>query len=63
MREFEERLYDSIVEYGIATEDEINLVRCVKSGTWEEILNAIVYARTGYLDFEQFYLSEIEEED
>ena len=55
-------LYDQIVEYGIAAPNEINLVRCVASGTWEEILNQIVYARTGYRTLEQWWEYEMEEE-
>ena len=63
MTDEEKKLYDNVVDYDIATADEINLVRCIKSGSWTEILNEIVYARTGYMDFEQFYECEIECED
>ncbi len=54
MNKKECRMYDLIVEMDIATTQEINLVRNLLSGPWTEILNAIVYARTGYNTLEQF---------
>lgn len=54
--------YDQIVEYGIATADELNLARNLMTGTWTEVLNAVVYVRTGYRTFEQFIECEMEEE-
>lgn len=51
-------LYDQIVELGIATAEEINLCRCIANGTWEEILNAIIFCRTGYRDMEQLIEAE-----
>lgn len=54
--------YDQIVEYGIATADELNLARNLMAGTWTEVLNAVVYVRTGYRTFEQFIECEMEEE-
>ena len=54
MNEEECRMYDLIVEMDIATTQEINLVRNVLSGSWADILNAIVYARTGYNTLNQF---------
>lgn len=53
--------YDQIVEMGIATADEINLVRNVASGTWTEILNGIIFARTGYHSIQQMIEAEDEE--
>jgi hypothetical protein len=53
--------YDQIVDMEIATADEINLVRCCMSRSWEEVLNAIIYARTGYHTIEQFIECEEEE--
>ena len=53
--------YDQIVENGIATADEINLVRNVASGTWTEILNGIIFARTGYRSIQQMIEAEDEE--
>ena len=46
-------LYDKIIEYGIATEAEINLVTDI-NGWNEEAMNDIIYARTGYRDIEQY---------
>lgn len=46
-------LYDKIVEYGIATEAEINLVTDI-NGWNEEAMNDIIYVRTGYRDIEQY---------
>lgn len=62
MTKYEMKVYDEIVALGIATEEEINLVRCITAGSWEEILNKIIYARTGYHDLEQFKQCEWEEE-
>ena len=53
--------YDQIINMGIATADEINLVRNVLSGDWNEVLDAIVYARTGYRSLEQMIEDEDEE--
>lgn len=59
MTDREMAIYDILVELEIATEDEISLVRYVMSGYWEEILNAIIYARTGYHDIEQLIECEL----
>ena len=55
----EERdLCDDIINYGIATEQEMALVLMI-NGTSIEQLNNIIYAKTGYRNIEQF----IEEEN
>lgn len=54
--------YDQMVEFGIATADELNLARNLVSGTWIDVLNAVVYVRTGYKTFEQWLECEMEEE-
>ena len=46
-------LYDQIVNMDIATAEEINLVKYVSGGKWTEVLNRIIYARTGYRSIEQ----------
>lgn len=51
--------YDQMVELGIATAEELNLARNLVEGSWEEVLNAVLYIRTGYRDFDQL----LEEED
>lgn len=53
-----DEFFDFLVEYGIATEDEIRLVTYI-NGYNEETLNDILYARTGNRSVEQF-LEEIE---
>lgn len=45
--------YDMICEMGIATPEELNLARNLVNGTWNEVLDRIVYARTGYRTLEQ----------
>ena len=47
-------MWDVLVDYCIATEDEICLVRECMQGTWTEILEAVLYARTGQNDFDEF---------
>lgn len=55
-------IYDEIVELGIATPDEINLVRCIMDGSWIDVFDSIIYARTGYRSIVQFLQAEEEEE-
>lgn len=50
----EEKKYDTIVEYSVATEAELDLVKCIVSGSWTEIIDDVIYARTGYNSFEQW---------
>tara|TARA_R100001594_G_scaffold133125_1_gene173653 strand:- start:849 stop:1019 length:171 start_codon:yes stop_codon:yes gene_type:complete len=45
-------IYDYLIEYEIATTEEVNLVCCI-NGTNEEALNSILFARTGYRSIEQ----------
>ena len=42
-----EKIWDYIIDTGIATEEELKLVTCI-NGYNEEALNNIIYARTGY---------------
>ena len=46
-------LYDQVVNMDIATAEEINLVKNVAGGEWIDVLNSIIYARTGYRSIEQ----------
>ena len=55
--------YDMMIEYGIATAEELNLARNLVSGSWNEVLDAVCYARTGYRSWEQFLECEEEEEE
>lgn len=45
-------LWDLLIEYGIATKDELTLITCI-NGYSEETLNDVIYARTGYRNFDQ----------
>lgn len=54
--------YDYVVESGIATAEELNLVKNIKGGTWNEVIDAVVSVRTGYRTLEQYLECEEEEE-
>jgi hypothetical protein len=56
-------MYDQLVEQGIATPEEINLVFNVHGGDWTSVLNAILYVRTGYRSLQQMIDAESEEEE
>lgn len=47
-----EIIWDCLIDYGIATEAELQLVTCI-NGYNEEALNNVIYARTGYRSIEQ----------
>ena len=55
-------LWTLIVEYGIATNSEIDLVTDI-NGNSIETLNDIIYARTGYRDIESYEESEFDDDD
>lgn len=55
-------LWTLIVEYGIATNSEIDLVTDI-NGNSIETLNNIIYARTGYRDIESYEESEFDDDD
>ena len=55
--------YDEMIEMGIATAEEINLVKNIKGGTWNEVLDLICDVRTGYSTFEKYIENEMEEEE
>ena len=46
-------IWDAIIMYRIATEEELQLVTCI-NGYNKETLNDVVYVRTGYRSIEQF---------
>jgi len=60
--------YEKIVDYGIATEEEMSLITGI-NGYNTETLNDVIFYRTGYRDMEQYeencleLLSEDEDED
>lgn len=53
-------MYDQLVDMGIATTDELNLARNLMSGEWMEVLNAVLFIRTGYRSMEQMMEAEDE---
>jgi hypothetical protein len=55
--------YDFMVDAMIATSEELNLARNLISGSWTDVLNAVLYVRTGYHNFEQYFEAENEEEE
>lgn len=56
-------LYDYMVETEIATAEELNLARNLVSGSWLEVLNSVLFVRTGYRSLEQLQDAEEEEEE
>lgn len=54
----EEKIYKFIEAYEIATSSEIDLVYDIVGGSYEEVLNSILYCRTGYRNIEQYCESE-----
>lgn len=61
MTDIEMRTYDFLVESGVATAEELNLARNLVSGTWTEVLNAVLFIRTGYRSLEQWIAEEMED--
>ena len=57
-----EKIWDYLVENGIATNDELTLVTNI-NGYNMETLNNVIYARTGYHNIEQLKGEEEEEEE
>lgn len=55
-------MYDQLVDMGIATADELNLARNLMAGEWMEVLNAVLFIRTGYRTMAQMLEAEEEEE-
>lgn len=54
-------VWDTMVEYGIATNEEIGLVIAL-NGCRMDVLNDVIFIRTGYRNIDQF-LNEGEDED
>lgn len=46
------KVWDLLIEYGVANAEEINLVTCI-NGYNMDTMNSIIYARTGYRNIEQ----------
>ena len=45
-------VWDLLIEYGVATQEELELITCI-NGYNRDTLNDVIYARTGYRDIEQ----------
>ena len=45
-------VWDLLIEYGIATQEELDLVTCI-NGYNMDTMNDVIYARTGYRNIEQ----------
>lgn len=45
-------MWDCLIEEGITTENELQLVTCI-NGYNEESMRDVLYARTGYRSFDQ----------
>ena len=52
MQEVYDNTYHYIIDYNIATKNEVSLVTSI-NGCNIEALNSILYCRTGYRDLEQ----------
>lgn len=55
--------YDMMVEMGICTADELNLVFNLVGNSWTEVIDKIIYIRTGYRDYEQYIQVKMEEDE
>ena len=58
----EAEIWDKIIEYGIASEETLQVVTSI-NGYSVETLNDIIYAQTGYRDIYQYLGIEEEEEE
>ncbi len=54
-------MYDWMVDMGIATTNELNLARNLMAGEWMEVLNAVLFVRTGYRTMAQVLEAEGED--
>ena len=61
MNQSEMYLYDYLVETDIATPAELNLSYNLIGGRWIDVLNAVLYIRTGYKDLDAYMEAEDEE--
>ena len=46
-------LYDKLVNKGIATSEELSLVKSLMSGSWEEVSHAVSLMQTDYRSINQ----------
>ena len=52
-------VWDLLIEYGVATQEELELITCI-NGYNMDTMDSVIYARTGYQNIEQIQ-DEIEE--
>lgn len=45
-------VWDLLIEYGVATQEELELVTCI-NGYNMDTMNSVLYARTGYRNINQ----------
>lgn len=62
LTERENYIWSTLVDLGIATNEEIGLVVAI-NGTNENVLNQILFVREGYRDLEQMFSEQEEEEE
>lgn len=48
-------MYDQLVEMGISTAEELNLVKCLVQGSWTEVLESVLFVKTGYRSIAQMW--------
>lgn len=48
-----DEVWGLLIEYGVATQEELELVTCI-NGYNIDTLNDVIYARTGYKNIEQY---------
>ena len=58
----ENTLYDNLVDFNIATKSELNLAYCIMGGPWRTVLETVLFIRTGYRSWQQFWDGEYREE-
>ena len=47
-----DEVWDLLIEYGVATQEELSLVTCI-NGYNMDTMNDVIYARAGYRNIEQ----------
>ena len=47
-----DEVWDLLIEYGVATQEELELITCI-NGYNMNTMNSVIYARTGYQNIEQ----------
>ena len=47
-----DEVWELLIEYGVATQEELELITCI-NGYNMDTMNSVIYARTGYQNIEQ----------